>query len=169
MRVYGTPSATIPPSAPGAPTPTRPHTFTTLVVPDNLLLSNHADSFVMIRGGHIDLCVLGAMEVSENGDLANWSMGSDDAAPAVGGAMDLVAGVENIVVATMHCTRKGRPKLVRSCSYPLTGIGVVRRIYTDLAIMDVSAQSLEVIRLAPGIDFDYVQQRTEAELTIKTA
>lgn len=130
---------------------------------------HHADSFVMIRGGHIDLCVLGAMEVSENGDLANWSMGSDDAAPAVGGAMDLVAGVENIVVATMHCTRKGRPKLVRSCSYPLTGIGVVRRIYTDLAIMDVSAQSLEVIRLAPGIDFDYVQQRTEAELTIKTA
>ena len=125
---------------------------------------HHADSFAMIRGGHIDICVLGAMQVSQNGDLANWSMGSDDAAPAVGGAMDLVAGVEKILVATMHCTRKGRPKLVRSCTYPLTGIGVVRRIYTDLAIIDVTAQSLEVVRLAPGIDFEYVQQRTEAEL-----
>jgi len=127
---------------------------------------HHADSFAMVRGGHIDICVLGAMQVSQNGDLANWSMGSDDAAPAVGGAMDLVAGVEKILVATKHCTRTGRPKLVRSCTYPLTGIGVVRRIYTDLAIIDVTAQSLEVVRLAPGIDFEYVQQRTEADLMI---
>jgi 3-oxoadipate CoA-transferase beta subunit len=127
---------------------------------------HHADSFSMIRGGHIDLCVLGAMQVSESGDLANWSMGKDDAAPAVGGAMDLVAGVDNIVVATMHCTRSGKPKLVRSCTYPLTGIGVVRRIYTDLAIIDVANESLEVVSLAPGIDFEYVQQRTEAELTM---
>jgi len=127
---------------------------------------HHADSFAMIRGGHIDICVLGAMQVSQNGDLANWSMGSDDATPAVGGAMDLVAGVDKILVATKHCTRKGHPKLVRSCTYPLTGIGVVRRIYTDLAVLDVTAHSLEVVRLAPGIDFEYVQQRTEAELTI---
>ena len=127
---------------------------------------HHADSFAMIRGGHIDICVLGAMQVSQNGDLANWSMGSDDAAPAVGGAMDLVAGVDKILVATKHCTRKGQPKLVRSCSYPLTGIGVVRRIYTDLAVIDVMARSLEVVRLAPDIDFEYVQQRTDAELTI---
>jgi len=123
-------------------------------------------SFGMIRGGHIDICVLGAMQVSESGDLANWSMGSKDAAPAVGGAMDLVAGVDNILVATKHCTRKGQPKLVKSCTYPLTGIGVVRRIYTDLAIMDVTPQSLEVVQLAPGLDFAYVQQRTEAELTM---
>ncbi|MCH8101426.1 MAG: 3-oxoacid CoA-transferase subunit B [Proteobacteria bacterium] len=127
---------------------------------------HHADSFVMIRGGHIDICVLGAMQVSQSGDLANWSMGSKDAAPAVGGAMDLVAGVDNILVATKHCTRKGQPKLVKSCTYPLTGVGVVRRIYTDLAIIDVTEQSLEVVQLAPGIDLAYVQQRTEAELTM---
>lgn len=127
---------------------------------------HHADSFAMIRGGHIDICVLGAMQVSQSGDLANWSMGKEDAAPAVGGAMDLVAGVENILVATKHCTRAGRPKLVRSCSYPLTGVGVVRRIYTDLAVIDVKAQSLEIVQLAPGVDFEFVQQRTEAELTL---
>ncbi len=127
---------------------------------------HHADSFAMIRGGHIDICVLGAMQVSQSGDLANWSTGKEDAAPAVGGAMDLVAGVENILVATKHCTRAGRPKLVRSCSYPLTGVGVVRRIYTDLAVIDVMAQSLEIVQLAPGIDFEFVQQRTEAELTL---
>jgi 3-oxoadipate CoA-transferase beta subunit len=127
---------------------------------------HHADSFAMIRGGHIDICVLGAMQVSQDGDLANWSMGSNDTTPAVGGAMDLVAGVNTIFVATTHCTKKGQPKLVRSCTYPLTGIGVVRRIYTDLAVLDVAPQSLEVVRLAPGIDFEYVQQRTEAELTM---
>jgi 3-oxoadipate CoA-transferase beta subunit len=127
---------------------------------------HHADSFAMIRGGHIDICVLGAMQVSQNGDLANWSMGKDDTAPAVGGAMDLVAGVDKILVATKHCTRKGRPKLVRSCTYPLTGIGVVHRIYSDLAVIDVKEQSLEVVRLAPDVDFEYVRQRTEAELTM---
>jgi 3-oxoadipate CoA-transferase beta subunit len=125
---------------------------------------HHADSFAMIRGGHIDLCVLGAMQVSQSGDLANWSMGKDDAAPAVGGAMDLVAGVDKIFVATQHCTRKGQPKLVQSCTYPLTGIGVVRRIYTDLATIDVTPESLLVVSLAPGVDFDYVQQRTEADI-----
>jgi len=127
---------------------------------------HHADSFAMIRGGHIDICVLGAMQVSQNGDLANWSLGKDDAAPAVGGAMDLVAGVDTILVATKHCTRKGKPKLVRSCTYPLTGIGVVRRIYTDLAVINVQENALEVVRLAPGIDFQYVQQRTEADLIL---
>jgi 3-oxoadipate CoA-transferase beta subunit len=127
---------------------------------------HHADSFAMIRGGHIDICVLGAMQVSQSGDLANWSMGSADATPAVGGAMDLVAGVETIFVATTHCTRDGQAKLVRACTFPLTGVGVVRRIYTDLAVIDVTAHSLQVVRLAPDIDFEYVQQRTEAELTM---
>ena len=127
---------------------------------------HHADSFAMIRGGHINICVLGAMQISQSGDLANWSMGSSDATPAVGGAMDLVAGVDTILVATKHCTRTGQPKLVRECTYPLTGIGVVRRIYTDLAVIDVTARALEVVRLAPGVDFEYVQQRTEAELIL---
>ena len=120
----------------------------------------------MIRGGHIDLCVLGAMQVSQGGDLANWSMGANDKAPAVGGAMDLVAGVDTIYVATQHCTKAGQPKLVRTCTYPLTGVGVVDRIYTDLAVMAVGDQSLEVLSLAPGVDFAYVQERTEAELTM---
>jgi len=82
---------------------------------------HHADSFAMIRGGHIDICVLGAMQVSQSGDLANWSTGSPDAIPAVGGAMDLVAGVKTIYIITQHCTKTGEPKLVESCSFPLTG------------------------------------------------
>lgn len=125
---------------------------------------HHADSFAMIRGHHIDICVLGAMQVSRQGDLANWSTGAADAIPAVGGAMDLVAGVKTIFVITQHTTRHGEPKLVEHCSYPLTGCHVVNRIYTDLAVIAVTPQGLEVLELAPGIDFDYVQQRTGCEL-----
>lgn len=125
---------------------------------------HHADSFVMIRGGHIDLCVLGALQVSEEGDLANWSTGEPDAIPAVGGAMDLVAGVKKIFVITQHCTRKGEPKLVESCTYPLTGRAVVDRIYTDLAVIDVKPEGFQLVELAPGVDFDYVQARTAAKL-----
>jgi 3-oxoadipate CoA-transferase beta subunit len=125
---------------------------------------HHADSFAMIRGEHIDICVLGAMQVSAQGDLANWSTGEPDAIPAVGGAMDLVAGVKTIYVITQHCTRKGEPKLVESCSYPLTGKAVVNRIYTDLAVIDVTPEGLRVVEMAPGVDFDYLQQRTESRL-----
>ena len=125
---------------------------------------HHADSFVMIRGGHIDLCVLGALQVSQEGDLANWSTGAPDAIPAVGGAMDLVAGVETIYVITQHTTRDGDPKLVDSCTYPLTGPGVVDRIYTELAVIDVTPLGFRVVELSPGIDFEYVQERTGAEL-----
>ncbi len=125
---------------------------------------HHADSFAMIRGQHIDICVLGAMQVSEQGDLANWSTGEPDAIPAVGGAMDLVAGVKTIYVITQHCTRKGEPKLVESCSYPLTGKAVVNRIYTDLAVIDVTPEGLRVVEMAPGVDFDYLQQRTDRRL-----
>ena len=125
---------------------------------------HHADSFGMIRGGHIDICVLGAMQVSEAGDLANWSTGASDAIPAVGGAMDLVAGVETIYVLTQHCTKDGEPKLVKSCSFPLTGKAVVKRIYTDLAVIDVTPEGLRVVELAPGVDFEYVQQRTGCNL-----
>ncbi len=125
---------------------------------------HHADSFAMIRGGHIDICVLGAMQVSQTGDLANWSTGSPDAIPAVGGAMDLVAGVKTIYIITQHCTKTGEPKLVKSCSYPLTGKGVVNRIFTDLAVIDVIAEGFKLVELAPGVELDYVQQRTGSEL-----
>lgn len=125
---------------------------------------HHADSFTMIRGGHIDICVLGTMQVSENGDLANWSTGAKNAIPAVGGAMDLVAGVKRIFVITQHVTKHGDPKIVNKCTFPLTGKGVVERIYTDLAIIDVEDDGLYVRELAPGVNFDYLQERTEPKL-----
>ena len=127
---------------------------------------HHADSFAMIRGKHIDICVLGAFEVSEKGDLANWSTGKPDAVPAVGGAMDLVAGVKNIFVITQHTTKDGKPKIVENCTYPLTGKGVVNRIYTNLAIIDVTDTGLVVKELAPGISFEYAQEKTGAKLSM---
>jgi len=125
---------------------------------------HHADSFTMIRGNHIDICVLGAFQVSENGDLANWSTGAPGAIPAVGGAMDLVAGDIKIFVISRHTTKTGEPKIVKNCSYPLTGKQVVDTIYTDLAVIDVREDGLYVRELAPGVTFDYVQERTEPEL-----
>ena len=125
---------------------------------------HHADSFAMIRGGHLDICVLGAMQVGQNGDLANWSTGAPDAIPAVGGAMDLVAGVKTIYVITQHVTKQGQPKLLEHCTFPLTGVGVVSRIYSDLAVIDVTENGFKLVELAPGVDFDYVQERTGAPL-----
>lgn len=125
---------------------------------------HHADSFAMIRGGHLDVCVLGAMQVSAQGDLANWSTGAPDAIPAVGGAMDLVAGVDTIFVITQHVTRDGQPKLVEACSYPLTARRVVSRVFTDLAVVDVTPASFRVIDLAPGVTFDDVRERTGAPI-----
>jgi 3-oxoadipate CoA-transferase beta subunit len=125
---------------------------------------HHADSFVMIRGGHLDLSVLGALQVSRGGDLANWSTGAPDAIPAVGGAMDLVNGVGAVYVLTQHCTRHGEPKLVERCTYPLTGVGVVNRIYTDLAVIDVTPEGFQLVELSPGVSFEYVQERTGAPL-----
>jgi len=125
---------------------------------------HHADSFTMIRGGHIDICILGAMQVSEEGDLANWSTGSKDAIPAVGGAMDLVAGVKRIFVITQHTTKNGIPKIVKKCKFPLTGKQVVERIYTNLAVLDVTETGLFVKELAPNVDFTYLQQNTEPKL-----
>ena len=126
---------------------------------------HHADSFAMIRGGHIDYCVLGAMQVAKNGDLANWSTGAKDAIPAVGGAMDLVAGAKTIYVITRHTTKDGTPKLVDTCTYPLTGLGVVKRIYTDLAVVAVSEFGFKLVETAPGIGADEVQTKTAAPLT----
>ncbi len=125
---------------------------------------HHADSFAMIRGGHLDLSVLGAMQISQQGDLANWSTGKPGAIPAVGGAMDLVAGVKQVFVMTQHCTKTGDPKLVESCSYPLTGRGVVDRVYTDLAVIDVTPDGFRVVELCPGVDFELVEERTGAPL-----
>ncbi|MDH3255558.1 MAG: hypothetical protein OEM62_11235, partial [Acidobacteriota bacterium] len=125
---------------------------------------HHADSFAMIRGGHIDVCVLGAMQVSAGGDLANWSTGAADAIPAVGGAMDLVAGVDSIFVITTHVTKTGEPKIVEECSYPLTGRGVVSRIFTDLAVVDVTPRGLELLELAPGVSFEEVCEKTGAPI-----
>jgi 3-oxoadipate CoA-transferase beta subunit len=120
----------------------------------------------MIRGGHIDVCVLGTMQVAANGDIANWSTGEPGAIPAVGGAMDLVQGVRKILVITQHTTRNGDPKLVERCTYPLTGPGVVSRIYTDLAVVDVTAEGFRLVELAPGITAEEVVAKTGAPISI---
>ena len=125
---------------------------------------HHADSFAMIRGGHLDICVLGALQVSANGDLANWSTGEPGAIPAVGGAMDLVAGVRTILVITNHVTKTGDAKLVEECSYPLTACGVVSRVYTDLAVIDVTPSGFRLVELAPDVAFEDVCAKTDARL-----
>ena len=132
-------------------------------LPQSVYFSS-ADSFAMIRGGHLDLSVLGAMQIAQNGDLANCSTGKPGAIPAVGGAMDLVAGVKQVFVMTQHCTKTGDPKLVESCSYPLTGRGVVDRVYTNLAVIDVTPDGFQVVELCPGVEFETVQDLTGAPL-----
>ncbi len=126
---------------------------------------HHADSFAMIRGGHLDLCVLGAFEVAANGDIANWATSENDTAPAVGGAMDLAAGARRLWVLMEHTTKDGRPKLVRRCAYPLTAPGAVRRIYTNLAVIEVTADGFAVLETAPGIDRAALEAATDAKLT----
>ena len=126
---------------------------------------HHADSFAMIRGGHIDLCVLGAFEVAENGDIANWATSENDSAPAVGGAMDLAAGARRLWVVMEHITKDGRPKLVRECGYPLTAPGAVSRIYTNLAVVDVvKGRGFVVVDMAPGVTLEALQAATDAKL-----
>ena len=112
---------------------------------------HQADSFAMMRGGHLDFCVLGAFQVSADGDLANWHTGAPDAIPAVGGAMDLAIGARNVFVMMEHQTRSGESKIVAKCTYPLTGIGCVDRIYTDLAVLDVTPRGLEVLEMVDGM------------------
>ena len=123
---------------------------------------HHADSFSMIRGGHIDYCVLGAMEISITGDLANWSTGKG--IPAVGGAMDLVAGAKNVFVMTQHLTKEGKPKLVEKCSFPLTGANVVSRVYSDYAVLDITKKGFKILELNEEITFDYLQSVTEGNV-----
>ena len=119
---------------------------------------HHADSFAMMRGGHLDICVLGAFQVSATGDLANWHTGGADAIPAVGGAMDLAIGAKKTFVMMEHLTKKGESKLVAQCSYPLTGIGCVSRVYTDLAVIDVTPQGLKVVENTSGLSHDELQK-----------
>ena len=127
-------------------------------------LFHHADSFAMIRGGHIDLCVLGAFEVAQNGDIANWTTEANDRVPAVGGAMDLAAGARNVWVMTTHTTKDGAPKLVTRCAYPLTAGGAVKRIYSDLATIEITAQGFVVTAMADGVTRDDLQRQTGAPL-----
>jgi 3-oxoadipate CoA-transferase beta subunit len=125
---------------------------------------HHADSFGMMRGGHLDICVLGAFQVSVTGDLANWHTGAPDAIPAVGGAMDLAVGAKQVFVMMEHLTKNGESKIVEKCSYPLTGVACVSRIYTDLAVIDVTPQGLVVREIVPGLSFSELQELTGVPL-----
>jgi 3-oxoacid CoA-transferase B subunit len=125
---------------------------------------DHADSFAIVRGGHLDICVLGAFQVGANGDLANWSTGDADAIPAVGGAMDIAMGSKRVFAMTDHVTRSGEPKIVERCTYPLTAAGVVDKIYSDLAVIDVTDEGLVVREIVPGLDLAGLQARTGARL-----
>lgn len=129
-------------------------------------ISDHVVSFTMIRGGHLDISVLGAFEVAANGDIANWDTGEPGSIPAVGGAMDLVVGARSIWAVMSHNTREGAPKIVERCSYPITGQAVVDRVYTDLAVLDVdrAAQRLTVRAIVAGLSFEELQRRTGAPL-----
>jgi len=125
---------------------------------------HHGDSFAMMRGGHLDICVLGAFQVASNGDLANWHTGAPDAIPAVGGAMDLAVGAKKVFVTTDHVTKSGEPKIVAELTYPVTGKKCVDRIYTDLCVIDVTLEGLKVIEKVDGLSFDALQALTGASL-----
>jgi 3-oxoadipate CoA-transferase beta subunit len=125
---------------------------------------HHADSFGMMRGGHLDICVLGAFQVSVAGDLANWHTGAPDAIPAVGGAMDLAIGAKQVFVMMDHLTKSGQSKIVERCTYPLTGVRCVNRIYTDLAVLDVTAEGLRVVEVVEGLSFDKLTRLTGVTL-----
>ena len=126
---------------------------------------HHADSFAMMRGGHLDFCVLGAFQVSVGGDLANWHTGAADAIPAVGGAMALAIGAKKTYVMMDHQTKGGESKIVPLCTYPLTGVGCVSRIYTDLATIDVTPQGLRVIDMVEGLDLAELQRLSGVPLS----
>jgi 3-oxoadipate CoA-transferase beta subunit len=127
---------------------------------------HHGDSFAMMRGGHLDICVLGAFQVSRRGDLANWHTGAPGAIPAVGGAMDLATGAKQVFVMMELLTKSGESKLVEQCTYPLTGIHCVDRVYTDLAVIDITPQGLLVRELVEGLCFAELQQLVGTPLTL---
>jgi len=127
---------------------------------------HHNDAFLMIRGGHLDLALLGAYEVSEKGDLANWTVEDPSTPPGVGGAMDLAAGAKEIRVILEHNTKDGAPRIRKQCQYPLTAPNVVKRIYTNLAVIDVTPDGLVAREIVQGLDFAGLQDKTEAKLTL---
>ena len=129
---------------------------------------HHGDSFAMMRGGHLDFCVLGAFQVSATGDLANWHTGAPDAIPAVGGAMDLAIGAKKVFVMMDHLTKSGESKIVAACTYPLTSIACVNRIYTDLAVIDVTPQGLRVQENVDGLSLPELQQLTGVAIAMAT-
>jgi 3-oxoacid CoA-transferase B subunit len=153
-----------PPPAPGSkdPDPINAGKMPVTLLPGASIF-HHSDSFMMIRGGHIDYALLGAFQVGVNGDLANWITGPDGKPPAVGGAMDLAAGAKAVWVLTEHCTRAGEPRMLERCTYPITAAQVVKRIYTELAVIDVD-HGFAVTELAEGVSFDYLQSVTDAPL-----
>lgn len=126
---------------------------------------HHADSFAMVRGGHLDVAILGTYEVAENGDLANWSTGPKGV-PAVGGAMDLVHGAKRVAVITDHVTKDGKPKLVKRCTLPLTGVGCVTRVYTSLAVIDIEHQRFVLREKLADMSVEELQSVTGAELVL---
>ena len=129
---------------------------------------HHTDSFIIMRGGHLDVSVLGAFQVSASGDLANWATDDESFPPAVGGAMDLAVGAKRVLVLTTHATSDGRPKLLDRCSYPLTAAHVVDRVYTDLAVLDVTPQGLQVQEMVEGLSREDLQRVTGAPLQFAT-
>ena len=129
---------------------------------------HHTDSFMMMRGGHIDISVLGAFQVAENGDLANWATDDERFPPAVGGAMDLAVGARSLFVIMSHTDRQGQPKLLRRCTFPLTAAGVVDRVFTDLAVLSVTDDGFVVHEMVDGLHEDDLQSVTEASLTFSS-
>jgi 3-oxoadipate CoA-transferase beta subunit len=125
---------------------------------------HHADSFAIVRGGHLDLCVLGGFQVAENGDLANWAQSATEAGRQIGGAMDLAVGAKRVWVTMEHTTKDGRARILKRCTYPLTAAACVSRVYTSLAVLDVTPKGFVVVDMVPGLGFTELQARTEAEL-----
>lgn len=138
----------------------------TITTMDGASFFDSATSFAMIRGQHVDLTILGAMEVSENGDIANWKI-PGKMVKGMGGAMDLVASAENIIVAMMHTNKRGESKLLKNCSLPLTGVGCVKKIVTNLAVLEVTNKGFKLLERAPGVSVEDIQKATEGTLIIE--
>lgn len=139
----------------------------TITMVKGSVLFNSAESFAMIRGGHVHLTILGAMEVSENGDIANWKI-PGKMVKGMGGAMDLVASAENIIVAMQHCSKSGESKLLKTCTLPITGIRCVKKIVTDLAVLEVDSEGGFILKeRAPGVSVEEIQSKTEGKLIVK--